>query len=265
MPDVGIAGQALRGRRVVITRPREQAASLAAAVRALGGEPIIAPAIAIVKPTSWAPLDAALTRIDSYAWLIVTSAHAARAVCERAETLGVTDRLTGVRLAAVGTATAAALGGAQPSRVLVGNEYHAQALADEIPDVAGHRILFPRGDRASKVLPERLRARGASIHDPVAYRTIPGEGLSLVLGEILADRCDALVLSSPSTVEFVGAALADRGLKLTQRARPALFCIGPVTAQAVRQLGVEPHGVAAGSAEDLTDIMSRWFANGATN
>ncbi|MGQ0639788.1 MAG: uroporphyrinogen-III synthase [Gemmatimonadaceae bacterium] len=267
MLDPHISRDALRGRRVVITRPSEQAAGLAEACRSLGAEAIIAPAIAIVEPVTWAPLDEALARLDLYAWLIVTSVHAARAVRARVRALDIADRLTGVRLAAVGPATAAALPGAEPGRVLVSSEQHAQALADEIPDVAGKHILFPRGDRAREFLPQRLRSRGATVDDPIAYRTIPGEGLGVILGEIAAERCDALVLTSPSTVEFVASALTRRGLTLAERAsraRPALFCIGPTTADAVRQLGVEPQGVAAGSAEGLSEIMSRWFANGVT-
>lgn len=269
MPEVSIAGQALHGRRIVIARPREQAASVATSIRALGGEAVVAPAIAIVEPLSWAPLDAALARIDSFAWLVVTSAHGARAVCDRARVLGVTDRLTGLRLAAVGPSSAAALAPiaatSSAGRVLVGSEYQAQTLAEEIPDVAGQRILFPRGDRAREVLPERLVARGAMVDDPVVYRTVAGAGLPHIVAEIAADRCDALVLSSPSAVEFVAAALSERGLTLAQRAHPALFCIGPVTADALRQLGAEPRGVATGDVQHLIDIMSRWFANGVTN
>src|SRR6476646_3352427 len=103
-------GLPLAGRRIVVTRPRVQAAGLVAGLRALGAEPVECPAIAIVPPASYAPLDAALARLGEYDWLLFTSVNGVAAFTARRAGLGQQDPLpAGVRVGAIGPATASAL------------------------------------------------------------------------------------------------------------------------------------------------------------
>ena len=97
----------LAGKRIVITRPRAQAAALAEKLAALGAEPVLFPTIEIAPLDDTGPLDAALGQLHAHAyqWLIFTSANAVSVVCDRLAG----GLPTGVRLAAVGPATARAL------------------------------------------------------------------------------------------------------------------------------------------------------------
>ncbi|MGQ0539779.1 MAG: uroporphyrinogen-III synthase [Gemmatimonadaceae bacterium] len=261
------ASAPLRGRRVILTRPRDQAAPLARRLRALGAECLVLPAIAIEPPDSWAALDAALERLEQYDWLVLTSANAARAVRDRLAELRIpADRLANLRLAAVGPRTAAAFEGVPVASTIVAHEHVAEALAAEIPDVNGRKVLFPRGDLARDVLPTTLRARGAAVDEPIVYRTVAGDGVSQIVREIAADSCDAIVFASPSAVRIAAAALSAARLSISARARrgrPAVFCLGPVTSAAAGEFGIEAQGVGRADVESLADALVLWFAGSA--
>lgn len=247
----------LAGRRILLTRPREQSGQLAARLLTAGAEPIIAPAIAIQPPECWEPLDDALRRIEQYQWLVVTSPNAAGAVRNRLAHLGIApERLSNLRVAAVGPSSAAPLEGLIRTPMQVAEEHTAAALAARLPGVAGQRVLFPRGDLARGVLPQALRARGATVDEPVAYRTVPGDGLALVAQQVAAGHVHAIVFASPSAVRLVAAKLAEARLAL---GGIAVICLGPVTAQAARDHGLHPDIVGEGNIDGLADDAIHWF------
>src|SRR5690242_4887934 len=148
----------LKDKRIITTRPEDQATSLTARLRELGAEPIIAPAIAIVPPVDFAPLDAALAQLSVYHWLIVTSANGVRILITRMLALGKDiAALKQLRIGAIGPATAQALAEHGLKADFIPTAYVAEAILAEIGDVAGQHILLPRADIARATLAIGLR------------------------------------------------------------------------------------------------------------
>lgn len=265
MSDRALAAGPLVGRRIVVTRAAEQAATLVAGLRARGAEPIVCPLITIEPPTSYAPLDAALATLDDFDWVIFTSSNAVAAVAERLAV--VRPRPTSrpaVQLAAVGPATAAAVTAALWPPALVPAVHRAEGLLSSIGAVRGQRILLPLGDRALPTLADGLRAAGAVVVAVVAYRTVPAAGASALLAALDHGPVAAICFTSPSAVEQALIALGPDGARrLTGdalRERPAIFCIGPTTAAAAHRRGLTTDAVAAEwSAAGLVTAIETWF------
>ena len=230
--------QPLAGRRIVVTRAGEAGQRFAAQLRDLGATPIVCPAITIAPPDDLVPLDAALATLDSYDWLVFTSANATTAFLDRLMAKhGDSNRPRHVRIGAVGNATAAALraAGWEPDRIPTTQT--AAALAAALGAVAGCRILFPASAIARPTLPDDLRARGAHVTVVTAYRTIaaPPEQTAAITAQLRAGAIDAITFTSPSTVQGFLPLLA--GLP-TDTPLPAIICIGPVTTAAIRDAGL---------------------------
>ena len=258
---------------MVLTRPLAQAGDFEARVRALGGDPVLAPAIAIAPPESWTVADAALRRVATYDWIAFTSANAVNALVERADAIGVPrDAFRGRRLAAVGRATAASVRAALGEPTVVAATPTAESLAREIPDVEGQRVLFPQGDLAADALPAGLARRGAFVDAVVVYRTVPGDGVATIATAIRAGTVDALLFTSASAVRFVAEAVGEASAQderngsamdatRGQSGWPAVMCIGPATADAARAVGLDPDLVAESATQsELIDRVARWFA-----
>jgi uroporphyrinogen-III synthase len=221
----------LTGRRVVVTRAEEQAQELFQRLQELGARPIAFPVIAIAPAEAGGPLDQALARLDSYDWLIFTSANGVKHFRAQNE-----DLSAHTKIAAVGPATAQALRQRGLPTHLVPRQHRAEAILDEIGDVSGQRILLPSADIARPTLAEGLRARGALVERVTAYHTVLGEPTQAAFDALRAGLragVDVVIFSSPSCVRnFL--ALTD-GLDYGQ---PLIACIGPITAAAARKLGL---------------------------
>ena len=254
----------LAGKRIVLTRPRAQAGDFEARVSALGGEPVVAPAIDIVPPDSWTVVDAALRRIGTYDWIAFTSANAARALVARADAIGVArEELRSSRLAAVGQTTAAVLAVSLRQPDIVPAVHTAEALAHELAEIEGERVLLPRGDLADDFLPSALRAGGAFVDEVVVYRTLPGDGIATIAARMRDSAIDALLFASASAVRFVSDALeASDGVPDTHSTTfPVIACLGPVTAEAARAAGFSNVIEADGASQnELIERVARWFA-----
>lgn len=235
----------LAGRRILITRARSQASALAEALRALGGEPVEFPLIAIAPPESWAPLDAAVAGLASYRWVVVTSGNGVEALGGRLRAAGGDPaRLPpGLRVAAVGAATAQALEMLGMRVDLVPPEFRGAALPGALAPLLapGDRILMPRGDLADPALADRLRALGAQVDDLVAYRTVAGEGeAAQLLADLAGGTIDYVSLTSSSTVAGLLERLGGPGPLAGVR----IACIGPETARTATAAGLTVHVLA---------------------
>ncbi len=205
---------------------------------------LAAPAIRIVPPPSYDALDGALARVASFDWVAFTSANGVAAVATRLDALGAS--LDGVRVAAVGGATADAARRAFGRCDLVPARQTADGLAAALPRPFNARVLFPGADRARDALPMGLRARGARVTQVTAYRTvIAPDALHDIAARAAAGAVDAILLSSPSGVE----ALAD-ALRRLDAAPPRLVAIGPATAGSCRDHGFTVAAVAAAPTDD---------------
>jgi len=230
----------LAGRRIVVTRAREQAGDLVRALEALGAEVVTAPVIRIEPLADLAPLRAALAGLSRYRWLVFTSQNTVDIVCDRLPAWGLEPRQLGrVAVAAIGPATAEALQRRGVTPDLVPDRFVAEAVVAAIAargGLAGSRVLVPRALEARDALPQGLRACGAVVDVIPVYRTVPeaGDGTALA-AELVAGRVDAVTFTSSSTVrhfaDLVGREAATRG-------RFAAAVIGPVTAAAARELGM---------------------------
>jgi uroporphyrinogen-III synthase len=254
------AAGGLAGRRVAVTRAPTQAAELVALLRERGAEPLPYPTIEIRAPASYAQLDAALRGLDRYDWATFTSANAVTAVADRLAVFGVAFPAT-TRLAAVGAATARVLGERLRAPDFVPRSARAATLAAEIDDVAGRRVLFPHGDLADGQLVDTLRARGALVDHVIAYRTVAGDGVRDLASLMHAGEVDAVLFMSASSVRYVLEALtALGGVPVAGARRPAVICIGPETAAAAIEGGLDVSEVAAQrTASGIVDAAERWF------
>lgn len=234
--------QPLHGLRILVTRPRAQARAMVTALHGLGAVPVVFPLIRVTLPADWVPLDAALHDWDKFDWAAFTSANGVRAVWQRAGRLGI-ELAPGPRIAAVGPATAAALRRRGMAPDFVPAVFRTEAIADGLGDVVGSAILLPRAAEASPALPELLRQRGARTTEVFAYRTLAPDFLGKSLRELLhRERIEIVCLTSPSAARSFYALLGD-GKEIPPGVRIA--CIGPVTADALRALGLHPDWVAA--------------------
>jgi uroporphyrinogen-III synthase len=253
----------LGGKRVLVTRTREQAGVLSEHLRAAGAAPIELPVIRIVPPANWQPLDQALQRLaegQAYDWLIFTSANGVKMVLQRLRELGLEPAiLRAVRLATIGPATAAALTAYGLTADLVPPEFIAESVAEALrreaeqrgAGLAGQRILLARAAEARQVLVEDLRQAGAQVDVVVAYQTLPvaqdDERGREVIALLRQQHLDAITFTSSSTVHhfmhWLSQAAPDIAILLAypgkQPARPLIACIGPITAQTARDYGLE--------------------------
>jgi hydroxymethylbilane synthase len=227
---------ALAGKRVAITRQAEQSAELIALLRANGAHALSCPTIAIERLKETTEVDAALVDLGSVDWMVFTSANAVDAVADRLDARALRVPAS-TRLAAVGGATADLLARRLRPAEFLPKRWNAEALADELPDVQGQTILFPRGDLAGEVLPRRLRARGAVVRDVVVYRTVAGLGVRELASCMRNGTVDAVVFTSPSSVRFA-AEVFTTGPQAAPDGRPAIVSIGPSTTRAMRELGL---------------------------
>ncbi|WP_018084946.1 uroporphyrinogen-III C-methyltransferase [Desulfurispora thermophila] len=236
----------LFGRRVLVTRSREQASALCAAVEQLGGEPIEFPVIQIVDPESYAPLDRAIARIRRYHWIIFTSANGVRYFFRRLwEQGGDVRDLQGINIAAIGPQTRLAVERYGIRVAYVPEEYRAEAVVDGLRGglQSGQAVLLPRADIARDVLPRQLRQMGLQVDEVTAYRTVAGAGNADMIRELLqAGQIDYVTFTSSSTVRNFVSALNHPDLPgLLQSRAVKVAAIGPVTAQTARELGLPVH------------------------
>ena len=233
----------LTGRTILVTRARHQAGALAERLRALGAQVLEIPAIAIVPPESYAALDAALRNVSQYQWLIVTSANGAVALAERMSQQGIEPQaFAHLKIAAVGSSTAQALREIGLEVAVTPREYVAESLMDALGDqVQGQSVLLVRAAVARDVIPDALRARGATVDVVDAYQTvIPAESVAQTRTIFRSGSAapDAATFTSSSTVTNFLHLLQEAGVDLAKTMRA--ISIGPITSRTLRENSWEP-------------------------
>lgn len=233
----------LAGRTILVTRARHQAGQLSDKLRALGALVVEIPAIEIVPPESFADLDSALRNLSQYGWLIVTSANGVGALASRMQVLGiVAGSFGGLKVAAVGSATARALEGLGLAVAVTPAEYVAESLLEALGDrVRGKRVLLARAAVARDVVPDALRARCAVVDVVDAYRTvIPEESVTAIRTMCGAGgrASDAVTFTSSSTVTNFLNLVRAAGVEAPVGMRAV--SIGPITSRTLRDCGWEP-------------------------
>jgi uroporphyrinogen-III synthase len=270
--------------RVLITRSPHQASALADQLRALGADPILIPTIELADPTTFAPLDQALAHLDTFHWLLFTSANAVEAFAKRlarpsedqvptardnqvpqgfslgshsspeeGEALAPGVCLpSGLKIAAIGAATARALQAINLTPDLIPPQSIAESLTEALlpqalqPDGTPTHFLLLRAEVAREYLPEALRAAGADVTIAPVYRNVvPADSIAAI--RTLFSTPDnwpaAITFTSSSTATNLLALLEASSLTLPQACQR--ISIGPITSQTLRDLNLPPHAEAA--------------------
>ena len=227
---------------MVITRAVLQSSELHEKLTSSGAIPILLPLISFAPPDDFEAVDAALLEWKRFDWVIFTSAYGVQSVISRAATLS--RDLVG--------------GGSPPSIAVVGpatkekaeregfSVHHAArthlgiALAKELGNlVRGRHVLLPRSDRANPDLPATLQRLGAKVTEVIAYRTVrPSDADQDRLARVAKGEVDAMLFFSPSAVHSFVELAGSEALTHLQN-RVAIAAIGPVTAAALREIGVQ--------------------------
>jgi uroporphyrinogen III methyltransferase/synthase len=227
----------LFGQRVVVTRPLEQSAALGDQLAELGAEVLLQPAIRISDPQDWRPVDDALNRLRSFAWLVFSSANGVRYLTERLLARGRDLRaLAHARIAAIGSGTADALSHYHLRADLIPAEFRAEALADALAEqTRGCRVLLARASRGREVLAERLRAAGAEVEQVAVYQSTDVSSPDEVIARRLAAGEIHWVTVTSSAIARALATMFGADLR-----KARLASISPVTSNILRELGFAP-------------------------
>ena len=231
----------LFGKRIVITRAREQAGVLREALAELGAEVIEIPTIELRDPSSWAPLDQAIGRLGEFQYLLVTSANGVSNFLSRLKLSGRDARdLKGLTIGAIGPATAAEFAKSGITVDFVPKEYRAEGLLDALAgkDLRGESFLIPRAKVARDLVPRVLEERGARVEVVEAYVTVVPEFPAGELEQLMNPPPDAITFTSSSTASNFARLCADRPLSQLI-AGAAVASIGPITSDTLRKLGLE--------------------------
>ncbi len=231
----------LFGRRVVVTRAREQASELRLRLEQLGAEVIELPSIALES------LDFDLPALDRYEWIVFTSANGVDAFFDRGlASVGLDARaLAPARVAAIGPGTERALARRGIRADLVPDRFVAESLLAALPDPesSGARVLLARAETARDVLPDGLAARGYAVDVLAVYRAVPVAPDPADVARVRAGEVDAITFTSSSTVSnFADAVGPFEGT-------PPVISIGPVTSETARKRGLavdaeaDPHTI----------------------
>jgi uroporphyrinogen III methyltransferase / synthase len=231
----------LFGKRILVTRTREQAGELSRLLTECGAEAIEMPVIRIEPPDDWSPFDTALRTLGECDWLVFTSANGVRWALRRLSELGLDVRaLAGPRIAAIGTKTRETLSQLGLLVDVVPNEFRGEGLAEALSaeGLAGKRVVLFRAEEGRDVFLEIARSEGAEVTTVPLYRTVPAPELDPDALRLLEEgEIDAVTFASSSSVTNCVHALGEaRARALLARTRIA--CIGPVTARTAEECGL---------------------------
>jgi uroporphyrinogen III methyltransferase/synthase len=238
----------LFGRRVLITRTREQASGLRALLEEEGAAVSELPTLEIVDGASPELLRRVIGALDGgeYAWVVFTSVNGVRRFMRAIYELGRDARaFHDSKVAVVGPATAASLAEFGIHADIMPEDYQGSSLADALAlhELSRRRVLVPRAEAARPELIQGLRSRGAEVEEVPLYRSdLPRDPAPDILAQIRDGSIDVVTFASSSAVRNLVKMLGEdlRGLRSA-----VVGCIGPSTAEAAQRCGLTPTVVAA--------------------
>ncbi len=230
----------LRGKRIVVTRAREQASALANRLYDLGAQCLEFPTIEVIPPADWGPLDRAIDALSNYDWLIFTSVNGVTFFFDRLFLKNKDVRsLGGIRVASIGPATAEKLFAFGIKNDIIPDSYQAESLVESFKkeSLKQKKVLLPRAEAARPVLPVELRRMGAQVDEIVAYRTQSVQNNREVLLRHLGEKTiDLVIFTSSSTVKnFKSLLPTDKASSLMEGI--SIASIGPITTDTAEKLG----------------------------
>ncbi|MFL5244846.1 MAG: uroporphyrinogen-III C-methyltransferase [Gemmataceae bacterium] len=232
--------QPLFGKRILVTRPRQQAGDLARRLEILGAKALILPTVVVSDPPDWNKVDAALSKLNKYHWVVFTSANGVNSLIKRLWETGRDLRVLGhLRLAAIGPATAQALRGYHLEPDVVPAQFRSEALAaDLLQYVVGKRVLLARADRGRELLREEL-AKVAEVDQVAVYSQVDRVDMQSTEMECLRrGEVDYVTLTSSNIAKALLLALDEPTRALFQTSQIKIVTISPVTTSAVQERGL---------------------------
>lgn len=271
----------LLGLRVLNTRPRETGGldELTDALDRLGAQVVELPAFRLAEPADQTRLDGAIQELDrrfrhsisagqvepAYHWILFTSPNAVRFFLDRLVHLRLDARiLGGVRLGAVGRATAEALRAYHLYADFVPSRFSGLDWAAEVGNLESQRILLPRSEAGMAGLVPALTEKGAQVDEVTVYTLAPSDPDPEALEDLLSGKVDVAVYFSPSAVHGVRTMLdaavgAERAHQILSGIPAA--CIGPTTAAAAQESGLQVAFTPAEyTLEGLVEALAQWQA-----
>jgi uroporphyrinogen III methyltransferase / synthase len=254
----------LFGKRVVVTRTREQASKLTRLLEENGAGVIEFPTIKIVPPKSFKELDRAIDNIADYDWVIFTSVNGVKYFLLRLAEKGKDIReLKGIRIGSIGPATAGELKSLGIIVDLIPEEYQAESLVDYFrkAKVKDKKILIPRARVAREVLPDRLKEMGATVDVVTAYETVkPEENVDEIKKLLSEKKIDLITFTSSSTVtNFVEMFHKEEIKKLLKDV--TIASIGPITAKQGEKFSLSSHIIPEKfTIESLVESIVKYFS-----
>ncbi len=254
----------LTGKKILVTRARDQSGEFATRLKNLGAEVIEFPTIEIVPPLRWKELDRAIDRLNSYDWVLFTSANGVNFFWQRFREKDRRRLPPSLKICAIGPATAHQLKEKKISVDYMPKEFVAESILKGFDkmEIRGKRILLARAKKARDVLPRGLRKMGAEADVVEVYRTVRPKGGSRRLKKILSEETiDAVAFTSSSTVDhFVELLKKEDSKQLLKKI--AIACIGPVTAKTAKEWGmrvqIQPKEYTVPA---LTQAIAAYFAS----
>lgn len=232
----------LFGKKILVTRSKEQAPEFMSLLASYGAEPIAFPTLRIVPPASWEPLDAALERIEAYRWIIFTSVNGVRFFRKRIAALRKDIRLLkGIALCAIGPRTAEEIEAWGLSVDLIPSEFQAEGVLEalEKKGIEGKRFLIPRAAEAREILPEEIKRKGGEVDVVPVYQAVRPEFRTEEIEALFGERgVDLITFASSSTLRNFISIVGEEKFK-AKVGRIAIACIGPVTAKTAEAFGLK--------------------------
>lgn len=258
----------LFGKRVLVTRTREQASKLSQGLAHLGAEVVEVPTIVLEPPLDLEPVRQAVEQVEDYDIVLFTSQNGVGAFFAALEEGGKDARhLSGALVGAIGPATAQALREEGLSPDLTAGSFVAEGLLESLSghNLAGAKVLLPRAEQARELLPETLSQRGALVDVVPVYRTVRPPESAKRLAEALEEGLDVITFSASSTVVNLMGLLepAQRQALIEQsrHGRVTVAAIGPITAQKAQELGLTVHvQPATYTIEALVEALAKHFS-----
>lgn len=235
--------ESLNGQRILITRSADDMAATVEKVRQRGGIPVPCPVIEIIPPDDVRPLDDAITTLNTFHWILFTSANSVRFFFQRFEALAIDPEIfKQLKIAAIGPSTAKELSNFNQTAQFMADKATGSSFVEEFVNrfpIASQKFLFPCSDIAHKTVPGLIRKHGGEIIEAVAYCNKPIEELPAgVIEKIKKETIDWAFFTSPSTVNNFYVCL-ERYPDIPQTFHIA--SIGPTTTSALMNLGKTPN------------------------
>jgi uroporphyrinogen III methyltransferase / synthase len=230
----------LFGKRVLVTRPRQQSSEMVHRLIDLGAMPYVLPTVEIREPADWTPVDQAIKSLRQYDWLVFTSANGVTAFLDRIAKLGLDLRTLGnVRIAAIGPKTTDVLRGYHLQPDLVPAKYQSEDLAAALLTALqpGQRVLLARADRGRDVLREQLASHGTVEQIAVYSQVDAVEFDNEVMNALRRGEIEFVTLTSSNIAKALIGRLDATCRRRIKEGEIKLLSISPVTSEVVRKLG----------------------------